>query len=310
MRIYHISYPIIERNFNESVLAIGFFDGVHMGHQQVINKAKETAKEKKLQSSVMTFTPHPLEVIGNKKIDYITPIKTKINILQDMNIDICYIVEFTKGFADISPDEFIDNFLMRLNIKSIVVGFDFSFGKMGIGNPEKLKELSSGRYSVDIIEQYSANAKKISSTRIREKLLQGNLKEANCLLGRNFVINGQVIDGDKRGRTIGFPTANVELQEDFVPIKNGVYIVNVLYKNKSYLGVMNVGKKPTFSQNNLKTIEIHILDFAKDIYGEIIEVEVLDFMRDERKFNSVDELIMEITNDIKKARNYIFEYKV
>lgn len=310
MHIYHISYPIIEKKFFDNILAIGFFDGVHLGHQEVIKRAQKIAKEKNILCSVMTFNPHPLQVIGiNKKIDEITPIKTKVRIFEEMKIDICYIVEFTKEFADINPQEFIDDFLMKLSVKGIVIGYDFSFGKEGAGKPEILRKLSNERYSVDIIEQYSDQAKKISSSRIRENLLLGNMKEANRLLGRNFTFKGKVIHGYKRGRILGYPTANIELIENFMSVKSGVYVVRVLYADASYTGVMNIGTKPTFELEDISTIEIHILDFSQEIYGELIEVELLEYIRDEKKFNNIEELKKEINSDIEKARNLLLSLK-
>lgn len=308
MQIIQLNYPINDNEqFKPCVLALGFFDGVHLGHQKVIKSAGKIAKEKNLPYGIMTFNPHPKEVMGiTEKIDQITPLDSKLRILDDLGVDICYLVKFDKKFAGISPMEFIDQFLLKLNVKGVVAGFDFTFGNKGIGTPDTLIKNSKGEYTVEIIDPYYDNGQKISSTRIRDYLLTGNISDVSRLLGRYYSFKGKVIHGDKRGRTIGFPTANLELAEDYLDIKNGVYLVKNIIEGQTYIGVMNVGFKPTFDNNeNHTTYEIFILNFSKEIYDKVIEVELLEYIRAERKFNSIGDLKVQIEKDVRYANKFI-----
>ncbi|OEG00446.1 riboflavin biosynthesis protein RibF [Vulcanibacillus modesticaldus] len=299
MQIYQIEYPISQDNFQPSVIAIGYFDGVHLGHQQVISRACEKANELNLPCGVMTFSPHPKEVLGiGAKIDQITPLESKLKLFEKMGIDICYIVHFTKHFAAITPEQFIEDILIKLNVKGVVVGFDYTFGDKGVGNPETLRDYAEGRYTVDIIEPIFDQGKKVSSTRIRNLLASGKVSEVKRLLGRNYSFLGKVIHGQKLGRTIGFPTANLELLEHYTLIKNGVYVVRVKNKGRSFLGLMNVGFKPTVNDKKVTSYEIHILDFNEDIYGQVLEVELLEYIREEIKFKNIDQLKEQIKKDL------------
>jgi len=307
MDVNKISYPIKEDSYKPVVLAIGYFDGVHLGHQQVIRKAVKIAKEKGVSCGVMTFDPHPKEVIGdNIHIEKITPLPSKLEQFELQNIDICYVVNFTSELASISPKEFIENFLVKLNVQGVIAGFDFAFGNRGSGNGETLRVESNGRFTVDIVEPFYYQGEKISSTRIRDYIMAGKLAEAKHLLGRNYSFIGQVISGDRIGRTLGFPTANIELTDEYVELKNGVYVVRVKYYDHAYLGVMNVGYRPTLNRK-LKELsyEVFILDFNEMIYGKIIEVELIDYIREEKKFNDLDELKQQIARDIDFARSKV-----
>lgn len=307
MKIYEISFPLIEDDYQPSVVAIGYFDGVHLGHQQVIKRACQMAKQIHLPCGILTFTPHPKEVLGmNHKIDQITPIDSKLKLIEKLGPDFSYVVQFTKAFAAISPQEFMEQFLTKLNIKGVVVGFDFTFGYKGLGTTETLIEQE--KLIVDIVEPYFDNGEKISSTRVRDELISGKTANVKRLLGRNYSFSGRVIHGDKRGRTIGFPTANLQPKEDILYLKKGVYAVKVHFQNQSFVGVMNIGYKPTFEEQKYEpSYEVHILDFQGDLYGEIIEIELIEFLRDEKKFQSVDELKQQILADIHYAKKAIID---
>ncbi|MFV9509809.1 bifunctional riboflavin kinase/FAD synthetase [Tepidibacillus sp. LV47] len=304
MQVYELTYPLKEQKYKPSVIAIGFFDGVHLGHQRVIKRACEIARTRNLACGVMTFYPHPKQVMGIKdKIDQITPLQSKLKQFETLDVDFTYIIQFTKEFANISPEIFVKQVLLKLNVQGIVVGFDFTFGYKGMGTPKTLMELSQGLFTVDVIESYDYKGKKISSTRVRNRLLSGDLKEVRSLLGRNYSIHGKVVQGDQLGRAIGFPTANLELLEDYLILKNGVYVVKVYVQGKSYAGVMNIGYKPTVKQNlKTPTYEVHLLDFNGNLYGQILEVELIDYIRGEKKFTSVDELKQQIQKDILYAK--------
>lgn len=313
MEIINISYPltpdVIERCAKSQVLAIGQFDGLHLGHASVIESAVSLAARANLPASLMTFHPHPKEVM--KKGDYegyLTPPTQKEAILQQMGIDILYIVEFNDAFSRVSPHNFVVGMLLPLEVHTAVVGFDFRFGYQGEGHADMLHNLSEGALEVVTMPPFLIDGEKASSSSIRKYLQEGNIEEANRLLGRPYVLSGTVVGGEKRGRTIGFPTANIQLDEYFVLPSKGVYAVNVTYDGNKISGVMNIGVKPTFhSDGYAPSIEVHLLDFSKEIYDQTLTVELIRYIREERKFGSIDELIAQITKDTMTARQLLAE---
>ncbi|MFP3916233.1 riboflavin biosynthesis protein RibF [Lysinibacillus telephonicus] len=311
MNIIHLKYPHQLNQLDQTAaysLAVGFFDGVHKGHQAVIKTAIDKAQELKIESAVMTFDPHPSIVLGGRKekVFYITPLQQKLDILNDLGVDNVFVVQFTSDFAKLSPEDFIQYFIRDLNVKHVTAGFDFSFGNFGKGNMETMKELSNGDYGVTIVDKLSDDAEKISSTRIRQYLQDGDMESAAKLLGRAFEVPGIVVHGDKRGRTIGFPTANIQaIEGSFIPA-TGVYAVRILVQNKWYDGVCNVGYKPTFKNPDDRqlSIEVHILDFNKNIYGEEVQVGWYKRLRSEQKFDGIDALKAQIEKDKEEAILY------
>lgn len=311
MKIIHLSYPNQlkpEETAGPISMALGFFDGVHRGHQQVIGEAISFAREKGIQSAVMTFDPHPSLVLGGRKeeVFYITPIQQKMEILSEMGVDICFIVRFTSEFAKLSPEQFIQFFVKDLEVAHVVAGFDFSFGSKGKGDMKQMQELGKGIFTVAVIDKCEDSEEKISSTRIRRLLRDGQVDEVSRLLGRPFRIKGTVVNGDKRGRTIGFPTANIEPElGTFVPGR-GVFAVRLEVQGDVFNGVCNVGYKPTFNNPDEKklTIEVHILEFDKSIYGEMVSVEWHSRIRDEQKFSGIEELKKQIQQDKQTAISF------
>ncbi|HWL13035.1 MAG TPA: riboflavin biosynthesis protein RibF [Ureibacillus sp.] len=312
MKIIHLKYPHQLNLANESTtafsLAVGFFDGVHKGHQAVIQNAKEMAEQLNIESAVMTFDPHPSIVLGGRKekVFYITPLQQKLDVLEEYGVENVFVVHFTSDFAKLSPEDFVQYFIKDLNVLHVTAGFDFSFGKFGKGNMETMKELSNGDFGVTVIDKQSDEEEKISSTRIRQYLQDGDMESAAKLLGRAFEVPGIVVHGDKRGRTIGFPTANIQSMEgSFIPA-TGVYAVKILVQNKWYEGVCNVGYKPTFKNPEDKqlTIEVHILDFDKNIYGEEVKVGWYKRIRSEKKFDGIESLKAQIEKDKNEAIEY------
>lgn len=311
MNVIHLKYPhqLAQEIEKEAYsLAIGFFDGVHKGHQAVIEAAKQKAEQLNIKSAVMTFDPHPSIVLGrrNEKVFYITPLLQKIDTFKKLNIDTVFVVNFTSDFAKLTPEEFIKYFIVDLNVQHVTAGFDFSFGAYGKGNMELMEKLSNGRYGVTAIEKQQDAVEKISSTRIRQALQDGDMEQARHLLGRAFEVPGIVVHGDKRGRTMGFPTANVQAMEGCYIPATGVYAVKILVQNKWYDGVCNVGYKPTFNNPDEKqlSIEVHILNFNKNIYGEEVVVGWYKRIRSERKFNGIEALIEQIELDKQQAIAY------
>lgn len=311
MNVIHLKYPhqLNEKESNTAYsLALGFFDGVHKGHQAVIGSAIKKAKELNCKSAVMTFDPHPSIVLGGRKekVFYITPLQQKIHILKELGVDTVFVVQFTSDFAKLSPEDFINFFIRDLNIIHVTAGFDYSFGQFGKGNMDMMRELSNGDYGVTVINKLSDDTEKISSTRIRKSLQDGDMEVVHDLLGRPFEVPGIVVHGDKRGRTIGFPTANIQPQDgNFIPA-TGVYAVRILVQDKWYDGVCNVGYKPTFKNPEDKqlTIEVHILDFNKNIYGEEVVVGWYKRIRSEKKFDGIEALKSQIEKDKQEAISY------
>ncbi|MGZ4031626.1 MAG: bifunctional riboflavin kinase/FAD synthetase [Tumebacillaceae bacterium] len=295
-----------------SVMAVGNFDGIHIGHQQLIGKAKEIAALSGLPASVLTFYPHPRQVLGKGSYaNLLTPFDEKMRVLRELGVQIVYVVDFTMEFAAQTAEEFVHRFLAALNPQTVVVGFDYAFGRGGKADASQLKKLAEqvGIY-VEIEGAVNRYGEKVSSTLIREKLSYGDMRLVHELLGRPYLVCGRVIHGEKRGRLLGFPTANIELEEMYSLPKNGVYLVRLQVQNNWFAGVMNIGTKPTFHDTTHRSIEVHLLHFEGDLYGQAVRVEVLDFLRDEKKFFSVDELIAQITADVQEAQSRITHFSV
>ncbi|MFS0865059.1 bifunctional riboflavin kinase/FAD synthetase [Fredinandcohnia sp. 179-A 10B2 NHS] len=309
MKTIRISHP---HTFNQAklpptVLALGYFDGVHLGHQKVVKTALAKAKEMGITCSVMTFDPHPSVVLGKdvELVEYITPLFEKEELFKEMNVDFLYIVHFTKEFASLFPQQFVDDYIIGLNVQHVVAGFDFTYGRLGKGTMETLPFHSREKFTQTTVEKLANDNEKISSTLIRRLIGEGKVSEVTKLLGRYYTIQGFVVDGEKRGRTIGFPTANIRTTENFIIPKMGVYAVRIKVNSKWYNGVCNVGVKPTFHDNKtVPSIEVHLFDFSEDIYKENVIVEWHKRIRSEQKFPSIDELIKQIGKDKVEAQEY------
>lgn len=303
MEIVKLGYPgnlPIEKGQHYS-LAIGFFDGLHKGHHEVINRAKEKSKELNLRLAVMTFDPHPSHLFGdgNNKVGYITTFEEKSRILRSLGVDTLFVVKFDNPLSALQPVEFVNIFIKRLGIRHVTAGFDFTFGSKGAGTMQDMARLSDGEYGTTIVGEVSDKDDKISSTRIRKLLAKGDVKEASLLLGRNFRTIGLVVHGEKKGRELGFPTANIFPTEDSILPANGVYAVRFSFDTKTYNGVCNVGIKPTFNNPDIKSpmIEVHLLDFNADLYGKEVSVDWIEHIRNEQKFESLAALVTQIEKD-------------
>lgn len=305
----HLTYPIAfdqpAFQIGSQILAIGDFDGVHLGHQQVIGRAVQTARSHHIPAAVMTFHPHPREVLGQAGYtEYLTPLDKKLELFEQMGVDRTYVVGFDLPFSKITSERFVNHIILPMQVNTVVVGFDFRFGNQALGTPDVLSQLSGGNYAVEVIRPFLIHEQKVSSTWIREELLAGRPDAVHELLGRPYALNGTVVHGEGRGRTIGFPTANLELSEAFLVPKNGVYAVRVDMNGRMYGGVMNIGVKPTFTDENKRALEVHIFDLDEELYGRTICVEFISFIRSERKFASVEALIQQIQQDAAAARNH------
>lgn len=293
-------------------IAIGHFDGVHRGHQNVIRHAVNEAKEAEMLSAVLTFDPHPKEVLGQGDQYYrcLTPLNVKTALFAELGVDLVFIMRFNSEFAAVSPGRFVDEVLRTLRAKQVVVGFDFNFGHKGLGNTEALKQLGQPDIAVHVIKPLFENGVKVSSTYIREALEQGDLELAERLLGRPYEVRGSIVHGDKRGRMIGFPTANLQFNASYIAPKLGVYAITAWINDIAYPGVLNYGLKPTFNKQELQPVmEAHLFDFNGDIYGKQMRLQFHSYIRSEKKFNSVDELIKQIEFDSHQAKEILGYHK-
>lgn len=309
LKTIKLTYPhtLRKNELPKTVTAIGFFDGIHKGHQEVIRTAVNKAKEKEIESAVITFHPHPSVVLskGKKQVNYITPIQEKQKVLQDMSIDRLYIIKFNEALAALSPQEFIDQFIIGLNIQHVVVGFDFTFGHKGAGNMNTLRELAKDDFETTMIEKIETGNEKVSSTRIRELLSEGDIEQVNTLLNRPLSIHGYVGEGAKRGRKLGYPTANLIVDEDALLPKPGIYAVQVVYKGEKYDGMASLGTNPTFTEDNHQlSLEVNILDYSNNLYGEELILEWHKFIREEKKFQNAEALIEQIKSDEIEIRSF------
>ena len=298
-------------NYTENtpkVLSLGMFDGVHFGHISIINLLKSVAQENNLETAILTFWPHPRKVFNpNDEIKLLNTLNEKLNLLENANLDVVFLKSFDENFRNLTGEEFVRQILVqKLNVKHIIIGHDHVFGKNKSGNFELLQKLSK---ELDFVVQQLDAVKEgefnISSTKIRNCLANGNIIGANKMLGYHYSVSGKVIDGKKLGRTIGYPTANIEVDELKLLPKKGAYIVEVYVKNKFYKGMLSIGTNPTVNGDKL-TVEVYILDFNEDIYGDEITVKFRDFLHEEIKFESLEKLIERLDEDKRLTENFEF----
>jgi len=297
----------ITEPFKNAVITIGNFDGVHLGHQALFNQVSEKASALGGTSVAMTFEPHPIRVLKqNGQPPLITLYEQKAELISRTGIDVLIRVPFTLEFASITAQEFVEDLLVKqIGTKAIIVGRDYTFGKNREGNLDLLinygKRLGFEVMTVDWVRTRDAQGRRTSSTRIRELVMEGRVAEACKLLGRYYQIRGVVASGRNRGgRLLGFPTANIILQDELCP-KTGVYAVTVEVMNQKHKGVANIGYSPTFD-DHVFTVEVFILDFEENIYEQKIRVNFIERIRDEARFSNLSELSHQINADVAKAR--------
>ena len=286
---------------NDMVVTVGTFDGLHLGHQKIIGRMQEIAHEINGETVVVTFDPHPRLVLhaDSKGLKFINTRERKFKLLEGFGIDHLIVIPFTKEFAKNSPEDFIRKFLMqKIKMKKLVIGYDHHFGNQREGNFKKLNKLGEKYgFAVEEIQALYVSGTAVSSTKIRNALIDGEIKLANTMLGYDYSITGIVVVGNKIGRTIGFPTANIEIEDKYKLIAaGGVYACKIEYKGKIFLGMGNIGTRPTIGINGLVT-EVHIFNFDKDIYGEEIRIAFIDRVRDEKKFAGLEELKVQLGKD-------------
>lgn len=282
------------------VACIGEFDGVHIGHQKLIEEVLFVSNEKKLPSAIITFDPHPDFILNkNNNFTYITPLDEKIKFVSEKyNLDYFIIINFSKELSQLNYDEFYELFLK--NINTIVVGYDFKFGHKGLGNVDNLKMIHK---NIIVVDEIKYNNEKIGSKKIIKLLSNGDVLTTNKLLGRLYKLSGIVTKGSQIGNKIGYPTANIEINDNYSLLKKGVYAARVKYDDKYYLGICNYGYNPSFNKIIKPRLEIHIFDFNQDIYGKHLEVEFIEQVRDEKVFPSVDDFLIQLKKDCEYCIN-------
>lgn len=298
----NVFYNIEDIEFNKNTcLTVGTFDGVHLGHQKIINEMIYQSVERSCRNLLITFEPHPgLVLAKGNEIKLLSTLEQKLDYLKYLSIQNVLVINFTKSFSELSFNSFIEDYLIKkIGLNTIIVGVDHHFGKDRKGNPKILKEMGENLgFNVIEVEPLMYKDAKISSSRIRKNLLSGEIKLANEMLGKKYELKGKVVKGNQRGKEIGFPTANIELDNPhkLIPMR-GVYFVEVDINNRNFYGMMNIGYRPTFNNSSELILEVHIFYFREDIYGESIIIRFIDKLRDEKKFNSVAELKQQLEID-------------
>jgi riboflavin kinase/FMN adenylyltransferase len=309
MKIYTDNSEI--KTEKSKIATVGTFDGVHQGHLNIIELLISKAKELNGKSILITFDPHPRTVVsGGFKNQLLTTLDEKVELLNKLGVDEVLVINFTKEFAQLTYEEFIKEIIVdKVNAEHIIIGHDHKFGKDRNGNEDKLRELAQKmNFYVSAVEAKKVDNEIVSSTKIRNALTEGRIKEANKYLGWNYYFSGKVIKGAKRGRLLGFPTANIELLDEnkLIP-KSGVYAVKCYLKDQIIFGVMNIGNRPTFNDIDYIIIEVHLINFDNFIYDEIIKIEFIERIRDEQKFEGRESLIEQITKDKKQAEKILYK---
>lgn len=302
MEVYHSINEI--NTIQRPVLTLGMFDGAHIGHQSILKQLNTIAEEIDGESILVTFNPHPRMVLQpNCDLKFLNTLEEKENVLRQFGLKHLMIQPFTKEFSQLTSVEFVKEFLVnQLHIHTLVIGYDHHFGKNREGNFEQLQVLSK-EYGFNLIQlpAIEANDIAVSSTKIRHALIEGNIDYANKALNYHYPLSGKVVHGDKIGRTLGFPTANLAIEPNKLIPKDGVYAVNVFVEDKRYLGLLSIGFRETVTNSREHRVEVNILNFDQDIYGTEIRLEFLAKLRDEKKFNSLDELISAMNQDKENA---------
>lgn len=290
------------------VVTLGNYDGVHLGHQQIFHQVVETARKHSGTSVIFTFEPHPLQVLSPSTCPPIlNTCRRKMDLFSSFGIDLVICAEFTREFAAILPRDFVEDILVKkVGVRELFIGYDYAFGRGKQGTTDFLKEMGAEfDFKVTVVPAYTLDGEVVSTTRIRRLVQDGRVNEVAELLGRSYASEGLVVPGDRRGKTLGFPTANLDSRNQLYP-KRGVYAVQVEHRGRLLNGVVNIGTHPTFGEGRV-AIEVHIFDFHEEIYGEFVRVLYRKRIRDELTFSNREALIRQIRSDIKEAQKILKE---
>jgi len=291
------------------VLALGNFDGVHLGHRRLLEQGLGNAVRLGVGLSVLIFEPHPLKALfPEREIKLLSTNQERLRCLEKMGVHTVYLFPFTREMANTSPEQFVEKVLLPLGVIHVVVGFNYSFGAQGKGDAALIKTLGlKYGFEVSVLQAQTIGSQVISSSSIRQALLNGDVQLANSLLGHPFLISGIVVHGEERGRLLGYPTANILVSDDYLIPKHGVYAVWAYLEGKRVFGMMSIGRKPTFHDKYATVIEVNFFDFQGDLYDSEINVHIEARLRDERKFNGVNELIKQLKEDQVEAEHVLQE---
>ena len=303
MQVFHnLSQLILE---HPAVLTIGAFDGVHLGHQHLIRSVIESALAKGYRSALVTFFPHPSVVLGRAEPFYLTSNEEKLEQLERLGLDVVVVVEFTQETAHTRAAHFVNSLIENLRMREMWIGHDFALGYKREGNMAFLQAMGVERgYSVHTIEPVTLQDQPVSSSRIRQALQAGDMRQVNACLGRPFQLRGQVVQGAHRGHKLGVPTANLAVWADHAIPRNGIYACRAHVAGATCDAVTNIGTRPTFD-NGARTVEAHLLDFDGDLYGETMALDIIEFQRPEEKYSTIEALITQMREDIRNARNIL-----
>jgi len=295
----------LSRDFKNSVLAIGVFDGLHLGHQELIKRTVSKARSLKRAPIVLTFSPHPIHVLRPEEyLPLVVSLPYRLKLLETLGVAKCIVIHFTKPFSKLTPEKFIEHYLVKsLEPKEVFIGDDFRFGYNRRGTLEYFREAGEAHgFKINTVRSIKGKNKKIGSSMIRHLIIEGKLLQAQRLLGRRVSVFGEVMKGDRRGSTLGFPTANIYPSKEVIP-PVGVYAVHVRVGQNSYPGMANIGRRPSFkSANSRINIEVHLFDFRKNLYGKEIIVEFIKKIREEKTFCSKEEFIRQLIKDESRAK--------
>ena len=306
MRIIKVSLDKTRRNKTPMVACIGYFDGLHVGHQKLLEKTRELGEKYHCETAMITFEPDPWVIIkGATNVKHISTMRQRINKAVSLGMDNIVFLEFTRDMSSLPPIDFMNKILGNLNLQGLVCGFDFHFGYKGSGNVQFLQD--NAPYEICVVSAVEDEQGKISSTRITKCIEQGHMEEANRLLGSPFCMEGKVIHGKKRGTDMGFPTANVQVSDEYIIPKNGVYAGKIHVGRQSYGCMINIGLNPTFRDVDAISLEANIFDFHEDIYGQVVSVDFLKFIRPEKQFRSKSNLVMQLEQDKRTIQKYFEE---
>jgi riboflavin kinase/FMN adenylyltransferase len=293
-------------NETNAQVTIGNFDGVHRGHREFLSKIKDDCKKSRSKFLVITFVPHPVQILKAQSGFLINTFSERRELLNECGVDYLFEIDFTRDFSTLTPEEFLEKFVFTFSgIEKIYLGHDFAFGANKSGNYNVAKDLCD-KHSVHLVlqDEFQLGTDSISSSIVRTEIVGGNMEKAQNLLGRKYFLSGRVIKGEGRGRQIGFPTANLGYDKELIVPQRGVYITQTKFKDLTYNSVTNIGFNPTFNSGNQINIETHLLDFSRDIYGEEVRVSFIKKLRDEKKFSSVNDLINQIEQDVNTTRKF------
>ena len=290
----------------DMLLTIGVFDGVHLGHKHLISRLKELAHQQGLASGVVTFRQHPEEVLSPKnRLPFLTSVAQRINLLKNEGVDAVIPLSFTSELAQLSARSFLEQLQKHLRMRGVVIGPDFALGRNREGNTETMRRLGQEMgFSVSVVPPLKIDGEVVSSTVTRKALAKGDMKRVQKLIGRPFRLQGRVVTGVGRGVKLGFPTANLEIEAEQALPPDGVYISLAHIDDQSYFSLTNIGKRPTFG-NNQRLVEVYLLDYDGDLYGQELAIDLLERLRSEKKFKTAEELKKQIAQDVERGRKWL-----